>query len=190
MLSSYQTSLNDNELFNTKNPTSTTSSQSTNNNNNNNVTHTHQLHQSKLALESVTNSTGTTTNPPTSLSHISGSLFNDNNPSDQVENDFDSADTNLDNLNSSDSPSSIINPSHDEKSSATNNNLQRSSTSFCGHPMGHRRSASFLENSNNFHTCKETYVIVTSNVLYIDLVRTVVLQLGYSAMDLINAKGE
>lgn len=35
---------------------------------------------------------------------------------------------------------------------------------------------------------RETYAIVSSNVLFIDLVRTVLLQLGYSIEDLVNAK--
>lgn len=54
---------------------------------------------------------------------------------------------------------------------------------------GSKFASSSLDN-HHFQSCRETYAIVTSNVLYIDLVRTVLLQLGYSAMDLINAKGE
>lgn len=56
-------------------------------------------------------------------------------------------------------------------------------------PPGNRSASSSID-SHHFQSCRETYAIVTSNVLYIDLVRTVLLQLGYSAMDLINAKGK
>lgn len=182
---SYQSPLNDNDLFSTKDPSSTTSNQLQAQISNN---HPH-LHQSKLALESVTNCNGS--NLSSLTNHHSSSLFNDNDPIDQTDNnDLDGVDTNLDHINT-DSPLSIHPPQVNASTITSNDNsIQQPSNSICGDSIDHRQSTSYYDNTHHFHSCKETYVIVTSNVLYIDLVRTVLLQLGYSAMDLINAKGK
>jgi len=142
------------------------------------------LHQSKLALESVTNGT--------SLASItnSSSIFNENDTNNNDNNDLDATDASLDHLNPT-SPLSI-NQSNLHSSVSLDNIHSHSLCGNNGSNIDNSRlaSSSSSYDSQHFQSCRETYAIVTSNVLYIDLVRTVLLQLGYSAMDLINAKGE
>lgn len=169
--------LNDHDLFATTNRTSSSSTHSANQHHlNHNQPY---LHQSKLALESVTNCDGTSANLPSTAS--SRGLFNENESNNN--DDIDSVDQ-LRAINA-ESPLSI----HQQSSTTTqnvNNNIQHNS--ICG--MSNNRQSINSYDSHNFSTCIEKYAIVTSNVLYIDLVRTVLLHLGYSAMDLINAKGK
>lgn len=205
-LPGYNPTITDNELFSTSNKSLP------NQQNHSNPYQQSHLHQSKLALESVTNQCNgilgnSSTRNETSSANIdlandslnvndsdnnnedidscsnnnstintnSGSLFHDsevdNNPG---GNDID---VNLDHL-TSDSPNSTHNQLHSHQDS---NNISAS--------FNHIAPSSPAYDGHHFQACRETYAIVTSNVLYIDLLRTVLLQLGYSAMDLINAKG-
>lgn len=152
---------------------------------------THQ-HQSKLALESVTRSTT-----------LSSSIIDSVNPfSEQVNHgdEPDPLDNNLDHLDD-DSPLSSAHLSHiDQGTSQLNsfsmpsldsNHLQaQGHNSLSGIPLASSSSMSSIDQNRQFQTCRETYAIINSDVLYIDLVRTVLVQLGYSAMDLINARGK
>lgn len=168
-MSGFSSPLNDSDLFNTTNTSNNKLSPSPQKNNHHHHPH---LHQSKLALESVTNCNGSA-----SLASLANSsLFNENDTNNTDNNDLYSVD-NLEHLNSN-SPLST----QQQTSASIDNNIQTNSIS--------NRQASSSYDNNNFQSCRETYAIVTSNVLYIDLVRTVLLQLGYSAMDLINAKGK
>lgn len=189
--------LNDSELFNTTNSTSTLNksiqlSNNTNSNHHNQHSHQQHLHQSKLALESVTNCNGSTANL-SSLAN-SSSLFNENETNNNDNNELDNIDS-LDHL-SSNSPLSVLNqqsnivpPSSSNNNPSLNSNTAQTN-SICSSSNHRPQQASSSYDSHHFQSCRETYAIVTSNVLYIDLVRTVLLQLGYSAMDLINAKGK
>lgn len=205
--------LNDADLFNTTNnnndPNKLTSGQSQQQQQQHQAPPTHQtlsnspqLNQSKLALESITNGN---TSGLSSIRNSSG-LFNENDTTDNDNNDHDS---NLDHINSN-SPISIGQTtsaqSHQQQhhhqqqqhqQNTTNNKHQ--TNSICGNNSNNnnnnncfigRQAAPVTHVKHHFQSCRETYAIVTSNVLYIDLVRTVLLQLGYSAMDLINAKGK
>lgn len=182
----YQSPLTDNDLFITADPTKPTHQQNQTSNNH----HQPHLHQSKLALESVTNGSIASLS---SLAKHSNSLFSNNDPTNPNDsNDLDNVDANLDHLDS-DSPLSIHPPQTNSTSTnnaSSSNNLQQTSSSIYSEPLDNRHNSPYYESNHQFSSCKETYVIVTSNVLYIDLVRTVLLQLGYSAMDLINAKGK
>lgn len=205
-LPGYNPSITDNELFSTSDkPLPTQNNQQ---NHSNHYAQTH-LHQSKLALESVTNCNGLSGNSltrnesgtnstnlarhdnvddsdnnnddidncnnTTTITTSSSSLFHDSEVNNNAGDD--DLDTNLDHLNS-DSPSSVHHqlPSHQDSISISES-------------FNHQAAPSSYD-SHHFQSCRETYAIVTSNVLYIDLLRTVLLQLGYSAMDLINAKGK
>lgn len=204
-ISDYNSSMNDSDLFNTSNSNLNIINSTSNNKplnhhqqqQQNHQNHQPHLHQSKLALESVTNCTtntnGTRNNSSLSaLANSTSSLFNENDTNNNDNNDLHNVDNPLDQL-SSDSPLSInhqtnLSPSNSSVLSGRNHQINN----ICGNnniiDRHHQASSSY--DNNHFQSCRETYAIVTSNVLYIDLVRTVLLQLGYSAMDLINAKGK
>lgn len=174
-IAGYSSPLSDAELFST---TTTKANNSTIQSSNSQA----HLHQSKLALESVTNSTN---NSNFSSLANTNNLFNETNDNidDNDDNETDAIEESSSNLNhlSSNSPSSL----HPNNAPTTSNN--NINTSNNGFKLKQKLTG---ENNHNFQACRETYAIVTSNVLYIDLLRTVLLQLGYSAMDLINAKGK
>lgn len=182
---SYQSTLTDNDLFKTANPSdqvrASTSNQDLNilnsSNNCNNLAH---LHQSKLALESVTNPNRSSS----SLPQLNESdLFDDNEPTDAL----DCNDTNLNHLTSG-SSLSLHPPIKLESQSSSTNGFQPS-TNLCNEVSNGQPPASCCNNDNqNFQSLKETYVIVSSSALYIDLTRIVMQQLGYSPLDQINAK--
>lgn len=130
---------------------------------------------------------------------------NNNNNNNDSNNDLEleSIDANLDHLDQSPlstpcpMPPNDVLPSSSLRQSMNMSNLVASNAIISdGFSCNDQRQSTSLStyNDNNiphqFRSCRETYAIVTSNVLYIDLVRTVLLQLGYSAMDLINAKGK
>lgn len=186
----YSSPLDDTELFNTSNSIHL----STNNNKStpSNAHHTQPYPlQSKLALESVTNCddlsfanyNGNGNSSLTSMNNKIQTELNSTNNDGNLDrsldldgSDLEGLDTNLDHLGST-SPLSI--------------NLQpRGTNSIGGNDPFNNRQLSPLYTHQNYPSCRETYAIITSNVLFIDLVRTVLLQLGYSAMDLINAKGK
>lgn len=189
-ISSYQPTLNDNDLFRTEDPTdlsdlrmmsqdhASISSHSNNNNNNHgnsNISSLLHLNQSKLALESVTNGSPLSTSIPTSNT----SLFStSNNPTDSSI-----FDTNLDHLGP-DSPLSIH---PDQNPSPTFGNADLQPTSILNSPTNIRQD-SYLDSNQQLASSKETYVIVGSNVLYMDILPVVLRQLGYSSLDIISAK--
>lgn len=184
----YGPPLNDTDLFNTSNCANSNGTHklaqkqqeqqdtqlghlSTNHHHNNQP----HVHQSKLALESVTKCNGLPC-----ISSNSNNIFNENENTDNDNNDLDS---NIDHISSS-SPITINHSTTAQHQTAIANTIQ---------PIGTSRNSLGRQSScpnHHFQACRETYAIVTSNVLYIDLLRTVLLQLGYSAMDLINAKGK
>lgn len=144
----YSPSLTDTDLFNTVDTNQYTK---TSPNSSNNPTHINQphLHQSKLALESVTNCTTFGHSTSSFNQQLLASTSNNGNAN------HTSGQSNHNQQSNSNKPSSNL-----------NNNLQQ------------------------LPRCRDKIAIVTSNVLFIDLVRAVLPQLGYTAMDLINAKGK
>lgn len=205
-LPGYCSPINDSDLFSTAGPTSNgnQSNRQASTNHQQVATHQHQpyLHQSKLALESVTNGTNLNLNTPSSSNSINAhNLYNENNSANDDNNDID----HLDNLNS-DSPLSLNPLSNDEsleqqQSTIGNTNSipnknpsnQTTQSSIISHSVSRTSSAPLLASISetpHLQSYRETIAIVTSNVLYQDLVRTVLLQLGYSDIDLINAKGK
>lgn len=183
----YSSPLNDNDLFN-----NTTNNKTTTNNNssatNQLLSHNTHLHQSKLALESVTNG-----------SNSSNNLGHSDNQQQQQQTQFNqdaSTSNNHSNGNVSTDYLTTLTSSYYDPSKhpltinnylqiAPSNSIQQSSSGISGN-----NKLSSTSTDRTFQSCRETYAIVTSNVLFIDLVRTVLLQLGYSATDLINAKGK
>lgn len=169
----YQPTLNDSELFHTTGDSHPVVQQ-----NEHNVSVTH-LHQSKLALESITNCNDLrrpTANSTSNTNIAAAASENQNNLSNKNETDI--LDTDLDHF-ASDSPISSQTSTIQPNERAHINNMNHS-----------QQASPSTSSARNFQACRETYAIVTSNVLYIDLLRTVLMQLGYSSMDLINAKGE
>lgn len=195
-MSDYNSPLNDSDLFNTSNSNLNIIDPASNINNKSLIQQNnhHHLHQSKLALESVTNCTNLNgaNSSLSALANSTSSLFNENETNNNDNNDLDNIDNPLDQL-TSESPLSIhqhsaISPTN---SSILGNSINQTN-SICGtnNIIDRHHQASSSYDNHHFQSCRETYAIVTSNVLYIDLLRTVLLQLGYSAMDLINAKGK
>lgn len=182
----YQPTLTDNDLFKTANPSDSTKASTSNqdlnilNSCSNNNSHSSHTHQSKLALESVTNCSRSNTN----VSRLNdSSLFDDNDPTD----DIDCVDASLDHLES-DSPLSIHPPTTESHNSG-DNGYQQTSNLCNDAPDGHSSTTCYANDNQGFQSARETYVIIATNVLYIDLVRTVMQQLGYTPMEQLNAKG-
>lgn len=199
-LPGYCSTINDSELFSTTNPTrSGHQGTRTSANLSQHGSTQPYLHQSKLALESVTNGTTLSLTAPSSSSSVNANdFFSENDTANNDNNDLDQ----LDNLNPN-SPLSIQQLSNEQQSgqqqqqTSTNSSITHSSkgtsnSQASSNPNANRTIPATSSTLDNPHlqSCRETYAIVTSNVLYQDLVRTVLLQLGYSDIDLINAKGK
>lgn len=181
-LTSYQPTLNDNDLFRTEDPTDLTGLQMMSQDRNDNTNHNNpntsslpHLNQSKLALESITNGTSSNISMPTS----DANLFNTSN--DQAESNI--FDTHLDHLGP-DSPLSI---QPDRNSSPTFSSAELHPTSILNSPTNIRQD-SYLDNNQQLTSSKETYVIVASNVLFVEALPVVLRQLGYSSLEIISAK--
>lgn len=189
---SYQPTLNDNDLFRTtdykdsfKRPVS-----STNQSNSTIAPGQPHLHQSKLALESVTNCNG-------SLSSLSGPTGSTPTNSADYDikpslDDLDGLNVNFDQLGST-SPLSLHQetplspmrkPQHQLDTEKSNEDLQQ--ISILNNSVGTNQD-SF---SQQLSSCKETYVLVPASTLWLDLVRTVLTQLGYSGLEIVNSKGK
>lgn len=186
-LTSYQPTLNDNDLFRTEDPTDLSDIQLITQHHADNNTHNHtntsntgslpHLNQSKLALESITNGSPTSISIPTS----NASLFHTStNPTES--NIFD---TNLDQLG----PESPLSMQPDQHPSPTFSSAELQPTSILNSPTNLRQD-SYLDNNQQLSSSKETYVIVESNVLYVDILPVALKQLGYSSLDIISAKGK
>lgn len=182
----YQPTLTDNDLFKTANPSDSTKASTSNQDLNilktgsiNNQS-SHML-QSKLALESITSCNRSNLN----LSRLNdSSLFdNDMDPTKDI-----GCVENLDQLGS-DSPLSIHPPANESHISGNNGYHQPSD--LCGDAPDVPSMVPCYSNDNqSLQSTRETYVIISSNVLFIDLVRTVMQQLGYTPMEQLNAKGK
>lgn len=201
----YHPTITDNELFSTSDKPLPNHNQ--HNHSNQQLGQSSHLHQSKLALESVTNCNGISSEGSTrNESGIDTSLANDNvNDSDNNNDDIDNCNTSANITTSSNSlfHDNVVNNNAGDDDLDTNlDHLNPESPNSIHHQLPplqdscgisesfNNQAATSSYDSHHFQACRETYAIVTSNVLYIDLLRTVLLQLGYSAMDLINAKGK
>ena len=186
----YQLTLNDNDLFRTEDPMDPTDVHTSQNNlggnsnnssNNNNHGYQPHLHQSKLALESVTNGSSASTSIPTSNT----SLFSNdatNNPS--GTNIFERIDTSLDQLGPN---SPLSNHQNHQLEPTLVDDMQQ--TSILDSSIDIRQD-SYLDNNQQLSSCKETFVIVGSNTLYTEILPVILKSLGYSSLDIISAKGK
>lgn len=205
----YQPTLNDNDLFKTtdykdsfKQPMVSNATSANQSNTSGSSSSQPHLHQSKLALESVTNcllSPSSFSGPTCSAPSLNNSSDIDIKP--RVKDDFDGLD--FDQLE----PNSPLSLHHEPSPLKTS--LPPSSVA----PLLHQRiqfnntpksknnedlqQISILNNSlgnqDSFNpslsSCKETYVLVQASTPWLDLVRTVLTQLGYSGLEIVNSKG-
>lgn len=184
-LTSYQPTLNDNDLFRTEDPTDLShmlnqnrnDNEAHNNPNTSNTSSLPHLNQSKLALESITNGSPSSMPTPTSNANLFNTPTNPTNSS--------IFDSNLDHM----SPESPLSMQPDQHSSPTFSRAELQPSSILNSPTDIRQD-SYLDNNQQLTSSKETYVIVASNVLYIDILPVVLKQLGYSSLEIISAKGK
>ena len=187
----YQPILNDNDLFRTTDNKDSFKRPASNSNQGNSIMTQGQphLHQSKLALESVTNCNGS----PSSLSGPMGIP-----PTNSADNDIK---PNLEDLEGLDvfDPIGSISPlslnqeaplspmrKHQPQLDTGKNNEDLQQISILNNSIGNNQD-SF---SQQLSSCKETYVLVPASTLWLDLVRTVLTQLGYSGLEIVNSKGK
>jgi hypothetical protein len=158
------------------------------NQSNNTTTHGQpHLHQSKLALESVTNCNGS----PSSISGPLGATPVDSADYDIKPNldDLHGLDVNFDQMGSN-SPLTLhreppLSPLRKQQLETEKNNEDLQPLSILNNSIGNQDSF-----NQNLSSSKETYVLVPTSTPWLDLVRTVLTQLGYSGLEIVNSKGK
>jgi hypothetical protein len=202
----YQPTLNDNDLFRTTDYKDSFKRPVSNTNPSNSTTSQGQphLHQSKLALESVTNCNGS----PSGLSGPMGSAPTNSADIDIKPNldDLEGLNVNFDHLGSTSplslhqepqlsplrkqqqpQPQQIQQPQpqqHQQQLDLEKNHKDLQQISILSNSIGNNQD-SF---NQHLSSCKETYVLVPASTLWLDLVRTVLTQLGYSGLEIVNSK--